>query len=203
MQHVCFDEEVARRVKLHHRHPRKIGPFVPIRDIHEHLCTTTTPKRGGVYVPSSSKKKRFFDEPRADRETERANTHTKHLERSSLLSTQKRKRSDGKERERERESEDDAPKRSGDRRRGNDGVGGWQSDTASRWEKAAESAEDVARSALKHNGRRMHHHHPPVVVVVVVVFGPDVRRVGENVRFGGSLSRAVYRDRPAATAVSW
>ena len=43
----------------------------------------------------------------------------------------------------------------------------------------------------------------PVVVVVVVVFGPDVRRVGENVRFGGSLSRAVYRDRPAATAVSW
>ena len=118
-----------------------------------------------------------------------------------------------REREREREgdvSEDDAPKRSDDRRRGNDGV----VRTGSRIRGRAGRRVRRRRQKLWRVRRMSREARTPnttvveciiiiPVVVVVVVFGPDVRRVGENVRFGGSLSRVVYRDRPAATAVSW
>ena len=93
--------------------------------------------------------------------------------------------------------DDDAPKRSDDRRCGNDGVGRTGSRIRRRtgmrrrvWRVSREARDDEDTSTTT------------VVECIVVVFGPDVRRIGENVRFGGSLSRAVYRDRPAATAVS-
>ena len=164
----------------------------------------------------------FFEQQRE--RTRVSRTHKTSRENASLLSTQKRERDSRldwkRERERERriflltslaaanDDEENAPKRSDDRRRGNDGVGR----TGSRIRRHA--GRRVRRRLWRVRRMSREARTPnttvveciiiiPVVVVVVVVFGPDVRRVGENVRFGGSLSRAVYRDRPAATAVSW